>query len=308
MKTLLGYLGHDADYLDRCDESWYGDLRDLSITYGLLKQTWQKRDFSKEELVFYDRIMKTARAFTESVGFQCENLQYITGFDDDNFRFPSGTKFQPEQVKVHSRHASDERKPVKTPVDPIGVSVTPDSEDKQKYIDEISRLRTKLHKTEQSAQQLRDSLNESKRKISDMEAIKNSYHENLRELTALREHLYNFTQYDIADDELHTEEMKAVLEKKQIVIIGGHPNWLSKLKLEFPGWRYINEDMAGSAESRTFIHADRVYFFTDVISHSTYYRFVHVLRANNIPFGYIHGVNISANIRQIYDDVCRKGK
>ena len=37
--------------------------------------------------------------------------------------------------------------------------------------------------------------------------------------------------------------------------------------------------------------------------YSTYYRFINIVRDNNIPFGFIHSTNVSANIKQIYDDV-----
>ena len=50
-------------------------------------------------------------------------------------------------------------------------------------------------------------------------------------------------------------------------------------------------------------NTDRVYFFTDTISHSTYYRYMNVIREHGVDFGYIHGVNIEKNIRDIYRDV-----
>ena len=50
-------------------------------------------------------------------------------------------------------------------------------------------------------------------------------------------------------------------------------------------------------------HADYIYFFTDFISHSTYQKMLRVVRNQNLPFGYIHTINIPANIRQIYLDV-----
>ena len=49
--------------------------------------------------------------------------------------------------------------------------------------------------------------------------------------------------------------------------------------------------------------ADYVFFFSDTISHSTYYRYLNVLRERKISFGYIHGVNIENNIRHIYNEM-----
>ena len=44
-------------------------------------------------------------------------------------------------------------------------------------------------------------------------------------------------------------------------------------------------------------------FFSDTISHSTYYKYLNVLRERKISFGYIHGVNIENNIRHIYNEM-----
>lgn len=39
------------------------------------------------------------------------------------------------------------------------------------------------------------------------------------------------------------------------------------------------------------------------MSHGTYYRYIQLVREQNIPFGYIHGVNIEANVAQIYREM-----
>jgi len=86
------------------------------------------------------------------------------------------------------------------------------------------------------------------------------------------------------------------------VIIGGHSNWVSKMKKEFPDWVYVNPEASGSTDVSIVDKADHVYFFTDTISHSKYYQFMNVVRERKVDFGYIHGVNIEKNIRSIYRD------
>lgn len=51
------------------------------------------------------------------------------------------------------------------------------------------------------------------------------------------------------------------------------------------------------------MNAERVYFFTDTMGHSNYYKFMQVVRDHKVPFSYIHGVNIESNIRQIYEEM-----
>ena len=61
--------------------------------------------------------------------------------------------------------------------------------------------------------------------------------------------------------------------------------------------------VSGAIESSVVHNADYVYFFTDILTHSTYNRYIKELRKRKISFGYIHSVNIDANICKIYRDV-----
>ncbi|MEE3471841.1 MAG: hypothetical protein VZR24_14360 [Butyrivibrio hungatei] len=50
------------------------------------------------------------------------------------------------------------------------------------------------------------------------------------------------------------------------------------------------------------LDASKIFNDTDTISHSRYYQFLNVIWERKIDFGYIHGVNIEKNIRDIYRD------
>lgn len=43
--------------------------------------------------------------------------------------------------------------------------------------------------------------------------------------------------------------------------------------------------------------------FTDTLSHSVYNTFIQQVREEQIPLGYIHGVNIEANVKQMWDEL-----
>jgi hypothetical protein len=75
------------------------------------------------------------------------------------------------------------------------------------------------------------------------------------------------------------------------------------MKEEFPHWIYIEPNVSGTLESSVVDKADHVYFFTDTLSHSTYFKYMNVVKEHGIDFGYIHGVNIENNIRKIYKDL-----
>ena len=82
-----------------------------------------------------------------------------------------------------------------------------------------------------------------------------------------------------------------------------HTNWISKMKKEFPDWIFVDPKASGTTDVMVVDKADKVYFFTDTISHSTYYKYLNVIRDRKINFGYIHGVNVEKNISDIYRDM-----
>jgi hypothetical protein len=77
------------------------------------------------------------------------------------------------------------------------------------------------------------------------------------------------------------------------------------MKQEFPNWTYVDADVSGSIDGVIVKNADRVYFFTDTISHSTYYRYMNIVREHGVDFGYIHGVNIDKNVQSMYSELMK---
>ena len=61
--------------------------------------------------------------------------------------------------------------------------------------------------------------------------------------------------------------------------------------------------MSGAVDKGILRGAEYVYFFTETMGHRTYYRFIQMVRDEKIPFGYIHGVNLSKNVQQIANDL-----
>ena len=75
------------------------------------------------------------------------------------------------------------------------------------------------------------------------------------------------------------------------------------MKQEFPDWVYIDASVSGTLEASIVDSADHVYFFTDSISHSTYYKYMNVVKEHGVDFGYIHGVNIENTVRKMYKEL-----
>ena len=52
---------------------------------------------------------------------------------------------------------------------------------------------------------------------------------------------------------------------------------------------------------------DYIYFFTDTMNHSMYYKYIGIMRQRQKNYYYIHETNIEKNIRQIYGDIVKVG-
>lgn len=124
------------------------------------------------------------------------------------------------------------------------------------------------------------------------------------ELIKLREELYDLTQRSESSFENITdEEKKQFLQNSRIAIVGGHDNWTKKLKSEFPKWKFYRPEPTGTIAESSLSNTDYIYFFTDFISHSSYYRYMNYVREHNLSFGYLNTLNIEANINKIYTDL-----
>ena len=150
---------------------------------------------------------------------------------------------------------------------------------------------------------LRAQLNDKRRLEENNKAMSTQMDAVKRELAGLRAYVYSLTEEDAPTVKESIPQMKAAIADRRIVIVGGHPNWVSKMKREFPSWTYVNPDAGASTDASIVEKADFVFFFTDIISHSRYHQFMNVIRERNVDFSYIHGVNIERNIQDIYREV-----
>ena len=167
----------------------------------------------------------------------------------------------------------------------------------------MDSLRRKLHKAESDNAGLRAELSNKKKLEEDYKDLNSRFELSSRELAALRNYVYNLENEDQPDDDTSVEDMKRVISDFKIIIVGGHTKWVTKMKTEFPGWKFVNPTVSGATDTAIVDKADYVFFFSDTISLSTYYRYLNVLRERKISFGYIHGVNIENNIRHIYQEM-----
>lgn len=121
------------------------------------------------------------------------------------------------------------------------------------------------------------------------------------ELTAMQAFMHGLENEDLKSDNVPEEKMKEFLANKKILVIGGHGNWVNKMKKVFPAWSLVSAD-AGLGVAGAIKSSEKVYLYTDICSHSMYYKFVRQISELKKPYAFLHGTNIQNIIRSIYRD------
>lgn len=128
------------------------------------------------------------------------------------------------------------------------------------------------------------------------------YKNDREELIALREFAYRMEREAPEIPVVGGDEMKAAIADKAFVIVGGHVNWVNKLKTEFPKWSYVLPSAYKTVNASSLENKDMIFFFTDHISHVAHDKVIGIARERKIPFSYLHGVNMEQIIGQIYEN------
>ena len=304
MSNLLRTEGFVEDYVMLCDDNDDGIRARLGRTLAVLKKTYRNRAFTKEELIMYAAVYQGVSALitsTENMETRLDEVLYGERGTDYFEDFPA--LFHPEDVAKGRPDAvvkAPEKKDVK--------KTEADDKESPRYkeetlIAEIDGLHRKVHEQEGNIKALRSEIAEKRRMSEEIARLKDQLDTQQKELVALRDHVYNLTEEDEVRETVSVQEMKDYLKTLRIIIVGGHKNWRQKMKQEFPDWTYIDATVSGTMETSVVDRADHVYFFTDTISHSTYFKYMNVVKEHNVDFGYIHGVNIENNMRQMYREL-----
>lgn len=297
--ACLRHLGYREDYVFLCMNNNMGLRTQMARTLAILRTMDSKREYTFEEVQRYTALYDTVEALTDTAdGFNYQ-LGYLTGDKLDEFE-EEGIFFKPENIVV-KQPGEKKQAPVKqiTNIAPVSMG-TADEDD---YLEEIATLRRKIHELEQKNAGLREQYRQMKTSQDEAEKLINKYQMEREELIALREYAYKSGMEMPVMTEDSLDDMKRVIGDKSIVIIGGHINWINKLKQQFPKWLFILPETYKTVNGKMLAGKDKVYFFTDHISHAAYGKFIAAVREQKIPFGYLGSLNIEQLVRRVYEDM-----
>lgn len=295
--ACLRHLGYPDDYLENCLENDMGLAIQFTRTLAVLRTVYPKKEFTFEEVQKYTHLYSAVSALIDvSENFDSVNREFL-GLEPDYDDCDEETLFHPENIVVSNAHKVKEEKKIPANIAPI----EKDNISEDDYLAEIAELRKKLNQKEMECKQLKSQFAATNSAKRETERLLNKYENDRNELIALREFAYRLEQEVPEIEQTSVDEMKAIITDKSYVIIGGHVNWVNKLKSEFPKWTFILPSAYKTVDADGLDNKDMIFFFTDHISHAAYGKFVAIARERKIPFSYLHGVNMEQIIRQIYE-------
>lgn len=302
----LRYFHYPQDYMTLCDTAWENITDSFAHTLAFLRLKYPEENFSFEEVQTFCLLFDCAGALTsvsdDLRDFWGRSLGLISEWPPD-----VSPLFHSEEPEAYSETGMQPWKVLAFPNTwfPAPKKAAPADKESPPAVssEEILALQKKIRQQEQEIRHLQGLYEAARKEKADASAALEQHRNERQELIALRNHVYQSTEEDVLPSSVNLSAMEQAIRKKRIIIIGGHANWTSKLKNKFQNWIFLTPKTSGSIDNRLLNHADYVFFFTDFIQHSTYFRFIKIVREKGISFGYLHSTNIPANIQQIYREM-----
>lgn len=191
------------------------------------------------------------------------------------------------------------------------------SEDRKKDELLFTELEFELHKKEQEVSELKQNISETKKIEADIKGLLSTIatlkkqnkqlesrlceaERDQKELVGLRNYIYE-ENLEIQEDPEDVVKMAEFLDKNvKGIIVGGHPNFHSKLQKYIPQWKKYPPRM--KVPSECISGSDIIVFYTDHIDHSMYCSVIAEARRCSCRLLYIHSVNMETTIKRIYDE------
>lgn len=107
--------------------------------------------------------------------------------------------------------------------------------------------------------------------------------------------------YVVDDADVNEPEELPELPDTGIMFVGGHPNFLKKLREVYPDWSYITKENVPE-RLRQYSKQKMCYIYTAHTSHPIYWGVINALRNCDTPYSYIKGTNLDRVITEMRQD------
>lgn len=268
-----------------------------------IEQVWEAIDAGKES-TYDNKVITIAKEKREAFNIALFNSTYYTLMCERNkktvlealhdyFFNPQGARLNVELKRCQRRIASDDEK-------------------LQRQKDELKAYKSRTDAAERAAEDARNRYASIQSKVETQQKQISDLEEKLRALQEENERLreevpavpVEAVSVTPAEPEVdYAEELKKLFASKKVVIIGGHPNIMTKFAQKYPDAAVIEKDKAMTADKQ-LDGAAAVLFKTDSMSHKEYTPIKDLAGRKGIPVGYIGDVTSLGLVeKSVYEEL-----
>lgn len=284
--SILSNSEVNSYYSLSCNEKGMERLRQIAPFYvaAMNETSFEADDLEKMYGLVFSWIVNKAKEQFESKMLDCEQMLGITPIYGEDYLKPI---WETSAEKVTPAQASKERNLLLEEIESLRSQLDAKNKELQRAIDKISSLEKDL------LAEVREK--ERFKKMAD---------------SARKEEAVATLQAETTDDDdlktkelfITKEEKLNFLKTKKFCIVGGHQNWTYKVRELFPEWVFIKKKATATTGDDVVNSVDRIFFFTDILSHVSYARFVGIARTKGIPCSYLHAINMDRVIDELYEE------
>lgn len=181
-------------------------------------------------------------------------------------------------------------------------------EAEQKHLSEINKKDEIIQHQIKKAGALVKDLEQAQKEIKRLKKALAKSESEKDELIALREYVYesenNLDEVALCNEEDDFNSKLDFLNSKNLIIFGGHPNWVKKLKELLPEQKYIDVNASSSARLNFLENADLIIVSPKYMSHGLFYKIKEALaNRKSVKMIFVDDVNTNFIINKIYNNL-----
>lgn len=169
--------------------------------------------------------------------------------------------------------------------------------------EELERLKRhyqrELEKQVNAMSQLEEELKKTKKELQRLQSELQKREDQSKEFAALREYVYSLNNESAPEQEKSIEELADRIQQKKIAVIGGHPNWINKMKDVLPNVLFVEVDELN--RDLSFVdNLDAVFVSTTFFNHTFYRKLMKYMNNNNTKLYYLSGkINVELTLKEM---------
>ena len=99
--------------------------------------------------------------------------------------------------------------------------------------------------------------------------------------------------------------MREALEDKKYTVVGGDANFISKLKLLFPKWKFFSDRLCTNKNNDILFGSEVILFVAKHSAHSSFAKVAKQSRTHDIPLVYLNTMNIDKIVSTLYGNLSK---